>query len=88
MYVALSRVRSLSGLKLGGMFTATAIKADPRGIQEYERLRIESALLSQTFLFVPCGSLTINLLNVSIHMHSIDITCDQRLLESDLLCFT
>ena len=42
MYVALSRVRSLSGLILTGTFNATAIKADPRAIQEYERLRLES----------------------------------------------
>ena len=46
MYVAFSRVRSLSGLTLTGTFTATAIKADPRAIQEYERLRLESLLLS------------------------------------------
>ena len=80
MYVALSRVRSLSGLTLTGTFAATAIKADPRPKQEYERLRLESPLVSQTFPFVSCDSLTINLLNVrSLHKHSLDITCDQRL---------
>ena len=89
MYVVLSRLRSLSGLTLTGTFTATAIKADPRAIQEYERQRLESPLLSQTFPFVSCNSLTINLLNVrSLHKHSTDIACDQRLLQSDLLCFT
>ena len=89
MYVTLSRVRSLSELTLTGTFTETAIKADPRAFQEYERLRLESPLLSQTFSFVSCDSLTINLLNVrSLYKHSIDIACDQRLLECDLLCFT
>ena len=85
MYVALSRVRSLSGVTPTGTFTATAVKADSRAaIQEYERLRLECPLLSQTFAFVSCDSLTINLLNVkSLHKHSIDIACDQRLLESD-----
>ena len=88
MYVALSRMRSLSGLTLTGTFIATAVKADPRAIQEYERLRLESLLLFQTFPFVSCDSLAINLLSVkSLHKHSIDIACDQRLLESDLLCF-
>ena len=74
MYVTLSRVRSLSGLTLTGMFTATATKADPRTIQEYERLRLESLLLSQTvcyFLFVSCDSLTTDLLNVRSHFISI-----------------
>ena len=36
MYVALSRVRSLPEPTLNGTFTTTAIKTDPRAIQEYE----------------------------------------------------
>ena len=52
-------------------------------------MRLESPLLSKLFSVVSCDSLTINLLNVrSLHKHSFDIACDQRLLESDLLCFT
>ena len=51
MYVALSRMRPASGLTLTGTFTATAIKAETRSIQEYERLRLESLLLSKTFPF-------------------------------------
>ena len=39
MYVPLSRMRPVSGLTLTGTFTATAIKAERRSIQEYERLR-------------------------------------------------
>ena len=58
------------------------IKADPSAIQECERLRLESLLLSQTFLFVSRDSLIITLINVrSLHKHSIDIVCNQRLLE-------
>ena len=88
MYVTLIRVRSLSGLTITGMFTATVIKADPRAIKEYQRLTLKSPLLSQTFQFVSCDSLTINVLNVrSPHKDSIDISCNQRLLD-DLLCFT
>ena len=37
-------------------------------------------------MFVSCDSLTINLLYVS-SLHN-DIAVDQRVLESDLLCFT
>ena len=88
MYVALIRVRSLSGLTLTGMFTTTVKKAEPSAIKEYERLRQESPLLSQTFQFVSCDSLTINVLNVrSPHKDSIDISCNQKLLD-DLLCIT
>ena len=82
-------MRSLSRLTFTGTFTVTAIKTDPRAIQKYERLRLESLLLSQTFLFVSCDSVTINLLSVrSLHNHSIEIDCDQRVVASDLLCFT
>ena len=89
MYFALSRVRSLPGMTLIGTFTATAINADPRAIEEYKKLRLESLLLSQTFLFVSCDSIIINLLSVrSLHKLFIDIAFDQTLLESDLLCFT
>ena len=85
MCVALRRVRSLSELTLTEMFTEIVIKADPRAIQEYGRLKLESLLLSPYFPFVSCDSLTINLIHVwSLHKHSIDITCDQRLLESNL----
>ena len=89
MYVPLSRMRPVSGLTLTGTFTATAIKAERRSIQEYERLRQESLLLSETLPFVSCDSLTTNLLNArSLHRHSIDIACGHRLLVSGLPCFT
>ena len=64
MYFALSRVRSLPVLyfifTLSETVTTTAVNTDPRAIQEYKKLRLESLLLSQTFLFVSCNSLTIN----------------------------
>ena len=45
MCVSLSRVRLLSGLTLTGTFTAITIKSDPKAVQEFERLRLESLLL-------------------------------------------
>ena len=51
MYVALSRVRSLPALTITRTITAIVIKVDPRAIHEYERMRLKSPLLSQTFPF-------------------------------------
>ena len=44
MYVALSRVTSLNGLYLTGEYKPSAIKADPRAVHEYERMREESII--------------------------------------------
>ena len=41
MYVALCRVTSLNGLFLTGQYKSSAIKADPRALQEYDRMRKE-----------------------------------------------
>ena len=47
-YVALSRVRSLQGLKLSGM-NPNALSVDPRVIRQDERFREESLSAEQTF---------------------------------------
>ncbi|OGG85989.1 hypothetical protein A2392_00785 [Candidatus Kaiserbacteria bacterium RIFOXYB1_FULL_46_14] len=47
-YVALSRVRSLQGLKLSGM-NPNALAVDPRVIRQDERFREESATAEETF---------------------------------------
>ena len=74
--------------RLTGTFTAAAIKTDSKAIQKCERLRLESPLLSQTFAFVSCDSLTVNLLYArSLHKRSFNIICDQRPLQYDLLGF-
>ena len=90
MYVALSRVTSLNGLYLIGEYKSSAIKADPRAIHEYERMRDESVITPNA----NCGmltdnSLTITLLNVrSFPKHVIDICHSEMLLQTDVFCFT
>ncbi len=48
-YVALSRVRSLAGLKVLGM-NPQALQVDPKIIKENDRLKIESEAAEETFL--------------------------------------
>ena len=90
MYVALSRVTSLNGLYLTGEYKSSAIKADPRAIHEYERMRDESVITPNA----NCGmltnnSLTITLLNVrTFPNHAIDISHSEMLLQTDVFCFT
>ena len=45
IYVALSLVKSSSGLYLTGEFRETSVKADSRATEEYERMRKESPCL-------------------------------------------
>ena len=44
MYVALSRVTSINGLFLTGEYKSSAIKADQKALNEYERMRRECAI--------------------------------------------
>ena len=44
MYVTLSKVTSLNGLFLIGQYKSSAIKADPRVLQQYDRMRGECVL--------------------------------------------
>ena len=90
MYVALSRVTSLNGLYLTGEFKRTAIKSDPRALQEYERMRTEC--LIQPFDipdFLSNNTITITLLNTrSLQRHAADIASDYRFFNTDILCLT
>ena len=77
MYVALSRVTSLNGLFLTGQYKASAIKADPRASQEYERMRAECVLEPLCTTAISVDTLVITLLNTrSLHRHAIDIFGD------------
>ena len=90
MYVAMSRVVTLSGLYLTGTFDRKAIKADKRAFEEYERMRRECDLPPPESLG-SCreNSLTICLLNTrSLQLHAADITCVKEIIESDIVCFT
>ena len=75
MYVALSRVTSLNGLYLTGEYKSSAIKADPRAIHEYDRMREESFITPNADCrMLAYNSLTITLLNIrSIPKHAVDI---------------
>ena len=89
MYVALSRVTSLDNFYLIGSFTLSAIKADPRAIHEYQRLRKERQLSILTTSCTSGNSLRIALLNTRLlNKHSVDISKDNRLLQTDILCLT
>ena len=87
MYVALSWVTSLNGLFLTGEYKASAIKADSRASQEYERMRAECALEPLCNTDTSDDTLVIILLNTrSLHRRAIDIFADQELLNTDVLC--
>ena len=89
MYVALSRVTSLSGLCLIGEYKSSAIKADPRASNEYERMRRECVVQPLHNSELSDATLTVTLLNTrSFHRHAIDISHDQDLLNTDVLCLT
>ena len=72
----------MNGLYLSGYYKSSAIKADPRAIHEYERMRDESVITPNEC----CGmltenSLTIILLNVrSFPKHAIDISHSEMFL--------
>ena len=88
MYVALSRATSLNGLFLLGSLKKNAIKADPRAIQEYDRLRQEASIKPVCSVLTD-DSLTVTLLNTrSLIKHAIDIALDKSITDTDLLCLT
>ena len=90
MYVAMSRVKFLSGLHFTGSFNKIAIKADKRAFVEYERMR-RHCVLSPLETLGGCSpdSLSICLLNTrSLQKHITDISCDKDLMDSDVLCLT
>ena len=90
IYVALSRATSLQGLYILGKIESNHIKANPKVLKEYQRLRNEcivphfTTVLQDNFSF-----LTISLLNIrSLKKHSIDIKFDSRVFNSDIIALT
>ena len=91
MYVVLSRVTSLDNLYLIGWFTLSTIKANPRAIHdhEYKRLRNERQLSKLTTTCLSGNSFKIAHLNIrSLNKHGVDISKDNRLPQTDILCLT
>ena len=94
IYVALSRVTSLSGLHIIGKIDSKHVRANPRVHEEYQRLRDVSELKSnsQQELIKTNGNhppVCITLLNVrSLKKHSIDIKHDTTVFSSDVLLLT
>ena len=90
IYVALSRATSLQGLYILGQIESKHIKANPKVLEEYERLRNECIVPHLTT--VPQDNfnvLTISLLNIrSLKKHSIDIKCDSRIFNNDIIALT
>ena len=88
MYVALSKVTSLNGLYFIGEFNLSYIRADPRAIYEYCRMRNEKKI--QT-IDIPSSSdkkFTFLLLNTrTFPKHAIDISKAKRLYQADTLFF-
>ena len=90
-YVALSRATSLQGLYVLGKLEHKHIKADPRVLKEYERLRNTSLLEENANFQVQKDDLTIPivLLNIrSLQKNSIDIKFDPKIFSCDILLLT
>ena len=89
MYVALSRVTSLSGLYLLGDYSKSAIRVNDLAANEYNRLRIERPLVPLRDLDFSSQNLIITLLNTrSLRKHALDLKSDDCLMKSDLPCLT
>ena len=89
MYVATSRANSLNGLYLVGKFNLSAMRANPRIIHEYCRMRNDIRLLPNTVPYILHKSLILILLKTrSLNNHAIDVLKDKRLIETDILCLT
>ena len=91
IYVALSRATSLQGLYVLGKLEHKYIKADPRVVEEYERLRNTSLLEENGNYQVQEDDpiIPIVLLNIrSLRKHSIDMKCDTNIFNCDMLLLT
>ena len=89
MYVPSSRVIPFDNLYLVGSFILSAIKADPKAIHEYQKLRNEGQLSFLTTSCTSSNSLKMALLSTtSLNKHGFDISEDNRLLQTDILCLT
>ena len=90
-YVALSCATSLQGLYVLGKLEHKHIKADPRVIEEYERLQNTSLLEENDCFQVQDDdpAIPIVLLNIrSLRKHSIDIKFDTKIFSCDMLFLT
>ena len=88
IYVALSRVTSLEGLYILGSFNLKSITANPRTLEEYNRLLLESNLLPPNIEGVDSNSLWLHYLILGLNKHAVDLESDRRLLNSDIICLT
>ena len=91
IYVALSRATSLQGLYVLGKLEHKHIKADPKVIEEYERLQSTSVLEENDNIQIQEDDsvIPIALLNIrSLRKHSIDIKLDTKIFNCDMLLLT
>ena len=91
IYVALSRATSLQGLYILGKLEHKHVKADPRVIEEYERLRNTSLLEENANFQIQEDDpiIPIVLLNIrSLRKHSIDMKFDTKIFDCDMLFLT
>ena len=64
IYVALSRVTSLEGLYITGSVSAAVMKTNPKTMEEYNRMRLESSLMVDEVKEPNRNVLVIVLLNI------------------------
>ncbi|XP_057292445.1 uncharacterized protein LOC130621150 [Hydractinia symbiolongicarpus] len=92
MYVALSRVTSLQGLHLIGVFKSSAINVDDKAKKEYQYLRENQSLSFTTDLVAKESEhsiLSLVVCNVrSLRKHCKDLSCDKTLSSSDIILCT
>ena len=87
----MSRATSLQGLYVLGKLEHKHIKADPRVIEEYERLRNTSVLEDNSNFQAQEDNaiIPIVLLNIrSLRKHSIDMKFDSKIFNCDMLLLT
>ena len=88
MALGLSRATSLQGLYILGEIDSKHVKASPKVLEEYTRLRNE-CVAARPISQHDSNAITIILLNLrSLRKHSIDIKCDVRLFDSDVIALT
>ena len=85
IYLALSRIMSFEGLYILDSFTVKTVRANPRALEEYNRLLSESMLVN----FIDKKGLMITLLDIkSLNKYAVDLVCNERLKRGDIICST
>ena len=80
---------SLEGFYITWSSSAAIIKANTKAIKEYNRIRLESALVVDEVKEPNRNELVVVLLNFrSFSKHVLDLKCDQTLKKSDIICLT